>query len=247
MKLKGKVALITGAGRNIGRAIALKFASEGADVIVNARSNETEANAVADEVRALGRRALAVLADVSDSAQVRTMVATGLAEFGRIDVLISNAAIRPSKPFLEVTDEDWANVRGVVLDGAFYVTRAVVPSMIENQVGAIVYLTGDGAFGGAPDRSHVSAAKLGLVGLARGLARDLGPHNIRVNIVSPGLVDTTRLGTWYPDGFAQNPGGPMKRLGTPDEIADSCLFLACGDSSFMTGQTLHVNGGTGFY
>ncbi|MDA1036152.1 MAG: SDR family oxidoreductase [Chloroflexi bacterium] len=247
MKLEGKVALITGAGRNIGRAIALKFAGEGADIIVNARSNEAEANAVVEEVRALGRRAIAVLADVSDATKVREMVATGLAEFGRIDVLISNAAIRPSKPFVEVTDEDWENVRGVVLDGAFYVTRAVVPSMIDNKVGGIVFLTGDGAFGGSPDRSHVSAAKMGLVGLARGLARDLGQHNIRVNIVSPGLIDTTRPGTWYPAGFAQNPGGPMKRLGTPDEIADACLFLVSGDSSFMTGQTLHVNGGTGFY
>ncbi len=247
MKLEGKVALITGAGRNIGRAIALKFASEGADVIVNARSNEVEANAVVDEVRALGRQAIAVLADVSNSDQVRAMFATGLAEFGRIDVLINNAAIRPSKPFVEVTDEEWENVRGVVLDGAFYCTRAVVPSMIENNTGAIVFIIGDGAFGGAPDRSHVSAAKLGLVGLARGLARDLGPHNIRVNVVSPGVIDTTRSGTGYAPGFAENPGGPMKRLGTPDEIADACLFLVSDDSSFITGQTLHVNGGTGFY
>ena len=247
MKLDGKVALVTGAGRNIGRAVALKFASEGDDIIVNARSNEAEANAVVDEVRSLGRHAVAALADVSDATQVREMFATGLAEFGRIDVLINNAAIRPSKPFVEVTDQDWANVRGVVLDGAFYCTRAVVPSMIKNNVGAIVFITGDGAFGGAPDRSHVSAAKLGLVGLARGLARDLGQYNIRVNVVSPGLIDTTRPGNWYPEGFAQNPGGPMKRLGSPDEIADACLFLVSDDSSFMTGQTLHVNGGSGFF
>lgn len=247
MKLEGKVALITGAGRNIGRAIALKLAGEGADVIVNARSNEAEANAVAAEVRALGRRAIAVLADVSDRDQVRAMVETGLAEFGRIDVLINNAAIRPSKPFVEVTDEDWEHVRGVVLDGAFYCTRAVVPSMIENELGRIVFFVGDGAFSGTPDRAHVSAAKMGLVGLAHGLAKDLGRHNIRVNVVSPGLIDTTRPGDWYPSGFAKNPGGPMKRLGTPDEIADACLFLVSDDSSFITGQTLHVNGGTGFY
>ena len=247
MKLEGKVALITGAGRNIGRAIALKFASEGADIIVNARSNEAEASSVVQEVRALGQRAMAVLADVSDAAKVRVMVAAGIAEFGRIDVLISNAAIRPSIPFVDVTDEDWENVRSVVLDGAFYIARAVVPSMIEHKVGAIVFLTGDGAFGGSPDRSHVSAAKMGIVGLARGLASDLGQHNIRVNVVSPGLIDTTRPGTWYPDGFALNPGGPMKRLGTPEEIANSCLFLASEDSSFMTGQTLHANGGTGFF
>jgi len=247
MKLQGRVALITGSGRNIGRATALKFASEGANVIVNARSNEAEANAVADEARVLGVRALVAVADVSDRAQVTAMVGAGLAEFGRIDILVNNAAVRPAKAFVELTQEDWEFARGVVLDGAFYCTHAVVPSMIENGFGRIVFLTGGGAFSGVPIRAHVSAAKMGLVGLARGLATELGPSGIRVNVISPGLIDTTRAdGTVVPgsDSLARNPLG---RLGTSEEIANTCLFLASDDSSYMTGQTLHVNGGGSYF
>ena len=247
MKLEGRVALITGSGRNIGRAMALKFASEGAHVIVNARSNEAEASAVADEVRAQGTRALVAVADVSDRAQVQGMVAAGLAEFGRIDILVNNAAIRPAKPFVDLTLEDWEFARGVVLDGAFYCTHAVAPSMIEHGFGRIVFMTGGGAFGGVPIRAHVSAAKMGLVGLTRGLATELGPAGIRVNGISPGIIDTTRVdGTLVPgaDAMARNPLG---RKGTSEEIADACLFLVSEDSSYMTGQTLHVNGGGSYF
>jgi NAD(P)-dependent dehydrogenase (short-subunit alcohol dehydrogenase family) len=247
MKLAGRVALITGSGRNIGRATALKFASEGADVIVNARGNEAEANAVADEVRALGVRALVALADVSDRAQVRSMVDAGLAEFGRIDILVNNAAVRPAKAFVDLTIEDWEFARGVVLDGAFYCTHAVVPSMIEHGFGRIIFMTGGGAYAGVPIRAHVSAAKMGLVGLARGLATELGPSGIRVNVISPGLIDTTRVdGTFVPgaDALART---PMRRLGTSEEMANTCLFLASEDSSYMTGQTLHVNGGGSYF
>ena len=147
-KLDDKVALITGSGRNIGRAAALKFAEEGADIIVNARSNREEAEAVAEEVRALGRRALPILADVSNKDRVDSMVKMALDEFGRIDILLNNAAIRPHKPFLELTLEDWEYVRGVVLDGAFYCTHAVMPSMVENNFGRVLFFTGDGAWGG---------------------------------------------------------------------------------------------------
>jgi len=246
-KLQGRVALITGSGRNIGRATALKFAGEGANVVVNARSNEAEVNAVADEARALGVRALPVLADVADRAQVQAMVDAALAEFGRIDILVSNAAVRPAKAFVELTQEDWEFARGVVLDGAFYCTRAVVPSMVENGFGRIIYMTGGGAFSGVPDRAHVSAAKMGLVGMARGLATELGPNGIRVNVISPGLIDTTRVtGTVVPgaDTMIKN---PLQRKGTVDEIANACLYLASEDSSYVTGQTLHVNGGGSYY
>lgn len=247
MKLEGRVALITGSGRNIGRATALKFASEGADVVINARSNEAEANAVADEARALGVRALPVLADVADRGQVKAMVDAAMAEFGRIDILISNAAVRPAKAFVELTQEDWEFARGVVLDGAFYCTHAVVPSMIENGFGRIIYMTGGGAFGGVPDRAHVSAAKMGLVGMARGLATELGPKGIRVNVISPGLIDTSRIeGTVVP-GAGGMLNNPLQRKGTVDEIANACLYLASEDSSYVTGQTLHVNGGGSYY
>jgi 3-oxoacyl-[acyl-carrier protein] reductase len=191
-KLDGKVALVTGSGRNIGRATVLKLAAEGAHVVVNSRTNQAEADAVAQEVRAGGGKALSLLADVSKKEQVDNMVSRALAEFGRIDILINNAAIRPHKPFTEVTLQDWEEVRGVVLDGAFYCTRAVINSMAANQYGRILFFTGEGAFTGGANRAHVSAAKMGLVGLARSLASEFAGQDIRVNVVSPGSIDTSR-------------------------------------------------------
>ena len=248
-KLDDKVALITGSGRNIGRATALKFAAEGADIIVNARSNREEAEAVAEEIRALGRRALPVLADVSNKEQVDSMVKLALDEFGKIDILLNNAAIRPHKPFLDLTLEDWEYVRGVVLDGAFYCTQAVMPSMVEHNFGRVLFFTGDGAWGGGAERGHVSAAKMGLIGLSRSLATEFAPHNVRVNVVSPGSIDTSRANPeWYPQSRPPNASGiPLGRQGQTDEIAATCLFLVSDDGGFITGQTLHVNGGSAFF
>jgi 3-oxoacyl-[acyl-carrier protein] reductase len=247
-KLTGKVALVTGSGRNIGRATALKLAAEGASVVVNSRSNQAEADAVAEEARALGGKALSVLADVSNKAQVDSMVARALAEFGRIDILINNAAIRPHKPFTELTLEDWESVRGVVLDGAFYCTRAVINSMVAQQYGRIVFFTGEGAFTGGARRAHVSAAKMGLVGLARSLSSEFAPQNIRVNVVSPGSIDTSRANPEWYQGRAPNAAGiPLGRQGTVDEIAATCLFLVSDDGGFITGQTIHVNGGVAYH
>ena len=248
-KLDDKVALITGSGRNIGRATALKFAAEGADIIVNARSNREEAEAVAEEVRALGRRALPILADVSNKEQVDSMVKLALDEFGKIDILLNNAAIRPHKPFLDLTLEDWEYVRGVVLDGAFYCTQAVMPSMVEHNFGRVLFFTGDGAWGGGAERGHVSAAKMGLIGLSRSLATEFAPHNVRVNVVSPGSIDTSRANPeWYPQSRPPNASGiPLGRQGQTDEIAATCLFLVSDDGGFITGQTLHVNGGSAFF
>jgi 3-oxoacyl-[acyl-carrier protein] reductase len=247
-KLDGKVALITGSGRNIGRATALKLADEGAHVIVNARSNQAEADAVAEEVTARGVEALSILADVSQRDQVEAMVAQALDRFGRIDILINNAAIRPHKPFQDVTLDDWKAVQGVVLDGAFYCTRAVIDGMVERQYGRILFFMGEGAFAGGPGRAHVSAAKYGLVGLARSLASEFAPNNIRVNIVSPGSIDTTRANPeWYGGNPPNAAGIPLGRQGTVDEIAATCLFLISDDGGFITGQTIHVNGGSAFH
>src|SRR5271156_4311999 len=184
-KLDGKVALITGSGRNIGRAIALKLAGEGAHIVVNARTNQAEADAVAHEVRARGVKALPILADMAKKEQVDAMVARALAEFGRIDILINNAAIRPHKPFTEVTTQDWEHVRGVVLDGALYCTQGAIGSMVKNQYGRILFFTGEGAFTGGSGSAHVSAAKMGLVGLARALASEFDAQNVRANVVYP--------------------------------------------------------------
>jgi 3-oxoacyl-[acyl-carrier protein] reductase len=147
-KLEGKVALVTGSGRNIGRATVLRLAGEGAHVVVNARSNQGEADAVAGEARERGVKALSIIADVAKQDQVDAMVARALSEFGRIDILINNAAIRPHKPFTEVTTRDWEEVRGVVLDGAMHCTRAVIDSMVNNRYGRILFFTGEGAFTG---------------------------------------------------------------------------------------------------
>jgi 3-oxoacyl-[acyl-carrier protein] reductase len=242
------VALVTGSGRNIGRATVLKLAAEGANVVVNARANREEVDSVAEEARALGVEALAILADVADRDQVNGMVASAVERFGKIDILINNAAIRPHKPFTDLTQEDWERVRGVVLDGAFYCTRAVISSMVANRFGRILFFTGEGAFVGAPQRAHVSAAKMGLIGLARGLASEFAPHNIRVNVVCPGRIDTSRDLSWYPQGGMADPSGiPLGRLGTVDDLAAACVFLVTDDCGFITGQTLHVNGGAGFF
>jgi 3-oxoacyl-[acyl-carrier protein] reductase len=247
-RLAGKVALVTGSGRNIGRATVLKLAAEGAHVVVNARTNQAEADAVAREAREYGVKTLAVLADVARKDQVEAMVARALSEFGRIDILINNAAIRPHKPFTELTMQDWEEVRGVVLDGALYCTRAVIPSMVENRYGRILFFTGEGAFTGGSGRAHVSAAKMGLVGMARALASEFAAHNIRVNVVSPGSISTRRdHPEWYRGHVPSSAGIPLGRQGSVDEIAATCLFLVSDDGGFITGQTIHVNGGTTYY
>src|ERR1044071_1336605 len=252
-KLDGKVALVTGSGRNIGRATVLKLAAEGAHIVVNARSNEQEANAVAREVQDLGVRAVPILADVGKKAEVEALASKARSELGRVDILLNNAAIRPHKPFLEVSDADWERVRNVVLDGAFYLTRALIGEMVKNKYGRILFFCGDGSFSGrGSGRAHLSAAKMGLIGLARGLASEFAPHNIRVNVVSPGSIDTRRDNPeWYttsPGGHLPNAGGiPLGRQGKVDEIAATCLFLVSEDGGFITGQTIHVNGGAHYY
>ena len=246
MPLEGKTALVTGSGRNIGRATALTLAKEGVNVVVNARSNQAEVDAVAEEVRALGVRALPVLADVADRSAVESMVAKALEEFGGIDILISNVAIRPHRPFLEVTDDEWVRIRSVILDGAIYCSQATIPSMVERGWGRVIYMTGSGTYRGGNNRAHVSAAKMGLAGLARSLALEMAPHNITVNVISPGTIDTVHEASWYPEGVPESRAHsevPLGRAGWPDEIAGACRYLVSEDGAYITGQTLHVNGG----
>ena len=248
-KLEGKVALVTGSGRNIGRATVLSLAHEGAHVIVNARSNQEEADSVVREAQEIGVKAIGVLADMAKKDEVEAMAARALSEFGRVDILINNAAIRPHKPFLELTDADWELVRGVVLDGGLYLTRALIGKMVENKYGRILFFVGDGAYSGrGSGRAHLSAAKMALVGLARGLASEFAPHNIRVNVVSPGSINTTRTNPeWYGNRPPDAAGIPLGRQGKIDEIAATCLFLVTDDGGFITGQTIHVNGGAAYY
>ncbi|HTV90369.1 MAG TPA: SDR family oxidoreductase [Stellaceae bacterium] len=248
-KLDGKVALVTGSGRNIGRATALRLAGEGAHVVINARSNAQEAESVAREVRELGVKALPVLADVGRRGELDMLAQRALAEFGRVDILINNAAIRPHKPLLEQTDADWEQVRGIVLDAGYYLTRALIGPMVKHRYGRILFFCGEGAFTGAgAGRVHISAAKMGLIGMARALASEFAKDNIRVNVVSPGSIDTRRDNPeWYHGRAPDAAGIPLGRQGKIDEIAATCLFLVSEDGGFITGQTIHVNGGTGYY
>ena len=250
-KLQGRTALITGASRNIGRAIALAFAAEGADLVLNTRANAEELQAVAAECRKAGVRALAVLADVADAAAVESMVRRGLAELGAIDVVVSNAAIRPHKALTETSLEEWHRVLDVNLNSAFYLARAIVPSMKERRRGSIIAIGGQSSLTSRPNTAAVTTAKTGLLGLVRALAAELGPFGVRVNMVAPGFIDTERrYAEWYPE-FQQAPPGapeqlgqiPLRRLGRPEDIADACLFLASDASAYVTGDVIRVMGG----
>jgi NAD(P)-dependent dehydrogenase (short-subunit alcohol dehydrogenase family) len=251
MRLQGKTALITGASRNIGRAIALAFAAEGADLAVNTRANREELEAVAAECRKAGVRAIPLLADIADAAAAESMVKEGLAALGAIDVLVCNAAIRPHKPLTETSLEDWHRVIAVNLHSAFYLARAVVPAMKARGRGSIIALGGLSSLTGRPDTAAVTAAKTGLLGLVRALAAELGPFGIRANMVVPGTIDTERrYANWYPE-FRQSPPGaperlkevPLRRLGRPEDIADACVFLASDASAYVTGDAIRVMGG----
>ena len=247
-KLDGKVAIVTGSGRNIGRATVLKLAAEGANVVINARSNQAEVDEVAHEAEAFGVKALPVIADMGKMDDVERLAARALAEFGRVDILINNAAIRPHKPFTEITQQDWDTVRSVVLDGPLFLTQAVIGSMVKNNFGRILCFAGEGSFIGGKGRAHLSAAKMGLIGFVRGLATEFAPNNIRANVVSPGIIDTRRDNPeWYMGRTQSAVGIPLGRQGKPEEIAATCLFLVSDDSGFITGQTFHVNGGSAYY
>ncbi len=251
MKLAGRTALITGASRNIGRAIALAYAAEGADLVLNTRANREELEAVAAQCRKAGVRVVTALADVADVAAVDAMVARAVADLGPIDVLVCNAAIRPHKSLAETSLEDWHHVLGVNLHSAFYLARAVVPGMKERRRGSIIALGGLSSLTGRPNTAAVTAAKTGVLGLIRALAAELGPSGIRANVVMPGFIDTERrYAEWYPE-FQKSPPGspeqlkqiPLGRLGRPEDIADACVFLASDASAYVTGDTLRVMGG----
>jgi len=240
--LAGKVALVTGAGRNIGRTIATMLAADGAAVVVNGRSDEAAIRAVAEEIVAAGGRAVAVLADVSQQGGAEAMVAAAVERFGGLDIAVSNAGLRRQTPFLQMSYGEWREILAVALDGAFLLARAAVPEMIRRGGGAFVGLSGVSNHVGTPERAHVNASKAGLEGLVRGLAVELAPHGIRVNAVAPGAIDTVRGASAgaLPGTLASVPLG---RKGRQEEIAAMVRLLVGPDGAYVTGQTIHVNGG----
>jgi 3-oxoacyl-[acyl-carrier protein] reductase len=239
--LSGKVAFVTGASRRIGRATALRLAGLGADVVVHARESRAEVEAVAQEVTALGRKALVQLGDVADEAQVARMFAAAQETFGRLDILVNNAAIRRHAPFTSLTLAEWREIMAVILDGAFLCCRAAIPILVANGGGAIVNLGGISAHIGAVHRAHVSAAKAGIVGLTKALAVEFAESGIRVNCVAPGRIGGERSKTAGASLAAGTTKPLLSRDGTVEEVADVIAGLCV--PGYMTGQTVHVNGG----
>jgi len=240
--LQGRVALITGAGRNIGRAIALTLARDGATVLVNGRSDREAVESVVREIKAAGGQAMAAMGDVSDPAVAPKLARQGEA-LGGVDILVSNAGLRRQTSFLDMSFEEWREIMSVALDGAFLLGKAVVPQMVaKGKGGAFVALSGVSTHVGTPNRCHVSASKAGLEGLMRALARELAPHKITCNAVAPGAIDTSRAATAGPRPIQGRPI-PLGRLGNVEEIAAMVRLLVGPEGTFITGQTIHVNGG----
>jgi 3-oxoacyl-[acyl-carrier protein] reductase len=244
-ELAGKVALVTGAGRNIGRSIALELAAAGAAVAVNTRTSKENAESVAQEIRSSGGQAQVFMADISDAAAVKGMVDGIVGKFGRLDILVLNASVRSEKPFRELSYEEWRVPLSITLDGAFYCTQACLPAMTAAGGGSIVTLAGMVSLSGAKRRVHGSVAKHGLVGMTRALARELGADGIRVNCVAPGQMNTERAvhRAARPDVSTI----PLGRRGEADEIATAVRFLCGPGASFINGQTIHVNGGQSMF
>lgn len=250
MRLKGKTALISGAGRNIGKSIALTFAREGADLILLARERSESLNEVARECASLGVNALLLLADVGKHEEVNRVVQLGLERFGKVDVLANVAALRPHNLPWEITYEQWHEVFAVNLHSLFYFTKALVPGMIKRGAGgSIMALGGMAAMTASnPTTGATVASKHGLHGFIKSLARALGPHGIRANMINPGTVETERAHPeWYPSGTAQTSSvlaaTPMGRFAHAQEVANIALFLASDESSYTTGDCIGCTGG----
>ena len=247
MKLEGKVAIVTGAGGGIGRAVALRLAQEGADVVAN-DINMGTAKSTADEIKATGHKALAIKADVTKSKEVGEMFETALRELGKVDILVNVAggsAREKASAFRDSEEETWDSVLGNNLKGTLICSRAVINHMIERGTGKIVNIASAAGVYGCTGVADYSAAKAGVIGFTRALASEVGEYGINVNSVAPGPIRTSGL-LFYPEEIVQATLAAriIKRMGEPDEIASAVLFLASDDANYITGQTLLVDGGT---
>jgi 3-oxoacyl-[acyl-carrier protein] reductase len=242
-ELTDKVAIVTGAGRNIGRAIALQLAAGGASVLVNARNNRVEAETVAREIESSGGKALVHIGDVADPKAVQAMADAAVGQFGGIDILVNNAALRREKSFADMDYADWREILDVTLDGAFHCTKACLAGLRKSGAGTIVNIGGLSAHTGAKNRAHVVTAKAGIVGFTRALASELAADGITINCVVPGLIGTAR---------AKDKPEPAHYLthqtltggrGKPEDVAAMVRFLCGPAARYITGQAIHANGG----
>ncbi|MBI1963562.1 MAG: 3-oxoacyl-ACP reductase FabG [Candidatus Rokubacteria bacterium] len=243
-RLDGRVALVTGASRGIGAAIARAFGREGARVAVNYHRSEAKAAAVVAAIEAAGSKALAVQADVADGPAVRAMVERAVAGLGPIDVLVNNAGIADATPLDQMSEEVWDRLIATNLRSVFLCTRAVLPAMLARGRGKIISVTSQLGQKGMPNHTHYAAAKAGVIGFTRALAREVGPRGIHVNAIAPGPIETDLMGP-ITDEFRREKSAifALRRLGLPEEVAPTAVFLASDDSSYYAGQTLCPNGG----
>jgi len=244
MRLEGKTAIVTGASRGLGRAIALAFAREGADVLVNYASREERAAEVAAAIEKLGRRAILFRADVSDAVQVRAMVQAAVEQFGRVDILVNNAGVTMPKGLLETSEAEWDRVLAINLKGVFLCCQAVGEAMIAQGGGRIINIASTAGQAGTLSGPAYCASKAGVLGLSKCLARAFAPHHVLVNAISPAMIDTEILYWRTPAQWKDTLESiPLKRLGNPDDLAEAAVFLASSGGNFITGATIDVNGG----
>jgi 3-oxoacyl-[acyl-carrier protein] reductase len=247
-KLLGKLALVTGASRGIGRGIALSLASEGCDVVVNYNGSKEKALVVVNEIKAMGRKALAVQADVSDEKQVEALRDTVHKRMGLIDILVNNAGIHQHLKFWELSRTDWDKVLGVDLSGPFLVTKAFVEDMRSKKAGRIIHISSVIGLIGTDHEIHYAASKAGLLGVTKSMALELAPYGITVNCVAPGWIDTDMTADFKgAQAEALLKKIPLRSVGRPEDIAKAVVFLSSKDADWMTGETIHVNGGWGMY
>jgi 3-oxoacyl-[acyl-carrier protein] reductase len=240
-ELAGKVALVTGGARNIGRAIARSLAAGSASVMVNAKTSRSEAEKT---VAMIGEQAALHIADVTNPKEVERLVEATVSRFGRIDFLVNNAAVRYETAFADMSYDEWRSVLSIVLDGAFLCAKAVLPHLVKAGGGSIVNIGGQTGHKGAAERAHVITAKAGLAGMTKALAMDLAPHRITVNCVVPGTIDSQRGLPGVPDRPAHRQTvPPIGRRGEPEEIAAMVRMLCGPDARYITGQSIHLNGG----
>ena len=242
-ELTGKVAVVTGAGRNIGRAIALTLAEGGASVLVNARRNHVEAEAVVREIEAAGGKAIAHIGDVADAKAVQEMADAAVKQFGRIDILVNNAALRREKPFAQMDYADWREILDVTLDGTFHCVKACLPALRQSGTGTIVNIGGLSAHTGAANRAHVVTAKAGIIGFTRALAHDLADDGITVNCVVPGLIGTPRPKDKPEPAHHLTHQTISGERGRPEDVAAAVRFLCGAGARYINGQAIHANGG----